>query len=170
MKKKMNDQQKMELHEQAREARDAEWHAEERALAMKLDTGEIDHDAYWIWLDENPQPSVVVAGQIAERKRLKRKSKKNIKNKIEIVDRHAMRDMTMKETKIEWGKGLEEGNLVETRDGDIGMVMEQYDPTHNRVSKPKHIEAAMVGSYVRLLVNGIEEWHTKLSVSPLEDN
>ena len=76
----------------------------------------------------------------------------------------------MQETKIEWGKGLEEGKLVETRDGDIGMVMAQYDPTNNRVSKPRHIEAAMIGSYVRLLVNGIEEWHTKLSVSPLEDN
>ena len=79
-------------------------------------------------------------------------------------------DLERKATTIEWGSDFTEGSLVETRDGDIGMVLKQYDPTHNRVVKPKHIKAAMIGSYVRLLVNGLEEWHTKLSVSAPEDN
>ena len=170
MKKKMTMGQKMDLREQARQARDAEWEAEHDEMSERYENGDIEASKYFGWLDENPRPSAVIEDQMLERKRLKRKSKKNIKAKIEIVDRQAHREVKMQETTIEWGKGLEEGNLVETREGDIGMVMEQYDPTHNRVSKPKHIKAAMIGSYVRLLVNGIVEWHTKLSVSPLEDN
>ena len=170
MKKKMTAGQWLDIANQARHSRDAEWEETHDELAERYEAGEIEASEYFNWLDENPRPSAVIEEQARERRRLKRKSKKNVKKNITIVDRDALRDVKMQETKIEWGKGLEEGNLVETRDGDIGMVMEQYDPTHNRVTKPKHIEAAMVNSYVRLLVNGIEEWHTKLSVSPLEDN
>ena len=168
--KKMTYQQQWDLREQARQARDAEWEAEHDELSALYENGEIEASEYFSWLDENPRPSAVIEEQVMERKRLKRKSKKNVKNNITVLDRDALRDVKMHETKIEWGKGLEEGNLVETRDGDIGMVIEQYDPTHNRVTKPKHIKAAMINSYVRLLVNGVEEWHTKLSVSPLEDS
>jgi len=170
MKKKiMNIGQKMDLREQARMSRDAEWEAAHLEIEADLEAGSISPEAYHMWLEENIRPSDIITDQAAERKRLKRKSKKNITSNLVIVDRVALRHVRMKETKIEWGKGLEEGALVETRDGDIGIVMSQYDPTHNRVRKPKHIEAAMVGSYVRLLVKGIEEWHTKLSVSPMED-
>lgn len=168
--KKMTYEQQWDLQAQARHARDAEWEAEYDELSARYESGEIEASEYFSWMDENPRPSLVIEDQMRERKRLKRKSKKNIKKNITIIDQDALRDVKMQETKIEWGKGLEEGNLVETRDGDIGIVMAQYDPTHNRVSKPKHIEAAMIGSYVRLLVNGVEEWHTKLSVSPLEDS
>lgn len=170
MRKKLTQFERFELAEQARHARDADWEAMEQELETKAQAGEILWDEYYAWCHSNPRPSAVIEEQMRERKRLKRKSKKNIKNNITIIDSEALREVKMQETKIEWGKGLEEGSLVETRDGDIGMVMAQYDPTHNRVTKPKHIEAAMIGSYVRLLVNGREEWHTKLSVSPLEDN
>ena len=168
--KKLTQFERFELAEQAKQARDAEWSVEHDELAHLYEEGELPASEYFDWLEANPRPSDVIEAQMQERKRLERKSKKNIKKNITIVDQDALRAVKMQETKIEWGKGLEEGNLVETRAGDIGIVMAQYDPTHNRVTKPKHIEAAMIGSYVRLLVNGREEWHTKLSVSPLEDN
>ena len=170
VKKKLTQFEKFELAEQARQARDAEWEAKEEELDAKARTGEITWDEYYAWCHSNPRPSAVIEEQMRERKRLTRKSKKNIKNNITIIDADVLREVKTQTTTIEWGDGFEEGNLVETRDGDIGMVMAQYDPTHNRVTKPKYIEAAMLGSYVRLLVNGKEEWHTKLSVSPLEDN
>ena len=170
MKKKLTQFEKFEHAEQARQSRDAEWQLAHDEMLAAYEGELIDANEYYGWFENNPQPSAIIEEQVRERKRYKRKSKKNIKNNITIIDQDALRDVKTQETKIEWGKGLEEGSLVETRDGDIGMVMAQYDPTHNRVTRPKHIKAAMIGSYVRLLVNGTEEWHTKLSVSPLEDN
>ena len=170
MKNHMSHFEKQDLLTQASANRDVEWEEQEEELNRQLRDGVIEDKVYWDWLDENPRPSEEIARQTKERRRLKRKSKKNVKSRIEVIDRDALRDVEMKETKIEWSSDFEEGSLVETRDGDIGMVLKQHDPTHNRVRKPKHIKAAMVGSYVRLLVNGVEEWHTKLSVSALEDN
>ena len=169
-KKKMTYYQKAELAEQARQARDAEWEIKEEELDEKARAGEITWDEYYEWCNSNPRPSHVVAEQMAERKRMKRKSRKNVKSRIEIIDPRAMSAVQAKETTIEWSSDFEEGSLVETRNGDIGIVMAQWDPTHNRVVKPKHIKAAMASSYVRLLVNGVEEWHTKFSVSALEDS
>ena len=170
MKKTISYIDQQDLMTQARETRDADWEEQEESLNLQLRAGEIEEKVYWDWLDEKPPPSHEIERQVKERRRLKRKSKKNVTARIEIVDRRALRDLEMKATTIEWGSDFTEGSLVETRDGDIGMVLKQYDPTHNRVVKPKHIKAAMIGSYVRLLVNGLEEWHTKLSVSAPEDN
>jgi hypothetical protein len=170
MKNHMSYFEKQDLLTQASANRDVEWEEQEEELNRQLRDGVIEGKVYWDWLGENPRPSEEIARQTKERRRLKRKSKKNVKSRIEVIDRDALRDMEMKETVIEWSSDFEEGSLVETRDGDIGMVLKQHDPTHNRVRKPKHIKAAMMGSYVRLLVNGVEEWHTKLSVSALEDN
>ena len=168
--KKLMPWQKADLAEQARQARDAEWEAEEEELEAKARAGEITWDEYWEWCHSTPRPSVVIAEQMAERKQMKRKSKKNVSSRIEIIDRSALYDVEAKETTIEWGDTFQEGSLVMTRDGDIGMVMAQWDPTNNKVSRPKHIKAALAGAYVRLLVNGREEWHTKVSVSSPEDN
>ena len=171
MRKKLNPHEKMDLQEQARQARDAEWEAEEEELNLQLRRGEIDDDTYWNWLEENPRPSAVIADAVMERKRYKRRSKKNITNNIKVLDREALYDVRQQVgTTIEWSSDFNEGSLVETRDGDIGMVLQQWDPTQNRVAKPKHIKTVLMDSYVRLLVNGKEEWHTKVSVSAPEDN
>jgi len=170
MKKHMSYFEKQDLLTQAAENRDSDWEEQEEEMNRQLRAGEIEDKVYWAWMDENPRPSEEIARQTKERRRLKRKSKKNVKSRIEIIDRDVLREVETKATTIEWSSDFEEGSLVETRDGDIGMVLKQYDPTHNRVTKPRHIKTTMVNSYVRLLVNGIEEWHTKLSVSALEDN
>ena len=198
-KKKMTYYQKVDLAAQARESRQQYWdeHApglEEKAakLQAKLDSLYTDDLAEFERISKTPEYKALQeearAAQQAwgefwnnnhpsaaemkaqERKQMKRKSKKNVSSRIEIIDRSALYDVEAKETTIEWGDTFQEGNLVMTRDGDIGMVMEQWDPTHNRVSRPKHIKAAIAGAYVRLLVNGREEWHTKVSVSSPEDN
>ena len=195
--KKLMPWQKVDLAEQARESRQQYWdeHApglEEKAarLQAKLDSLYTDDLAEFERISKTPEYKALQeearAAQVAwgefwnnnhpsaaemkaqERKRMKRKSRKNVKSRIEIIDPSAMSAVQAKETTIEWSSDFEEGSLVETRNGDIGIVMEQWDPTHNRVVKPKHIKAAMAGSYVRLLVNGVEEWHTKFSVSALE--
>jgi len=170
MSRKLSFIDKQSLIEQAGENRDADWVEQEEELNMQLRAGEIEEYVYWAWLEENPRPSEVAQEQLKERAKKKRKSKKNVQSRIEVLDREALRDVVMSETTIEWSSDFKEGSLVETREGDIGMVTEQYDPTHNRVTKPAHIKAAMVNSYVRLLVNGVVEWHTKLSVSSLTDS
>ena len=167
MSRKLSFIDKQSLLEQARENRDAEWIEQEEELNRQLRAREIEEHVYWDWLEENPRPSELAQSQAKERRKKKRKSKKNVQARIEVLDREALHDINMKETMIEWSSDFKEGSLVETRDGDIGMVTEQYAPPHNRVTKPQHIKAAMVNSYVRLLVNGVVEWHTKLSISPL---
>lgn len=168
--KKLTPSQKDALAEQARAARDAEWEAEEGELEARAWAGEITWNEYWKWCDSNPRPSEAAAEQVNTRKRMKRKSKKNVTSRIEITDWAGLYDVETKETTIEWGDTFQEGNLVVTRDGDIGMVMAQWDPTNNRVRRPKHIKPALTGAYVRLLVNGSVEWHKKISVSSPEDN
>jgi hypothetical protein len=168
--KKINKFDKLDLVEQARLARDTEWEADLEVIELKLQEGIITDSEYCSWLADNPRPSDAVQDQTKERTRLKRKSKKHTRARIEIVDHAALREVELRETTIEWSSDFDEGSLVETRDGDVGMVMEQHDPSHNRVTKPKHIKYTMLNSYVRLLVNGNVEWHTKVSVSSLADD
>ena len=41
--------------------------------------------------------------------------------------------------------------------------------TAKRAKRPSWIKKGMEDSYVKLLVNGVEEWHKKFSVSFLDD-
>jgi hypothetical protein len=127
-------------------------------------------EAYQVWTTWQEENSPINHQEaVAARKRMKRKSKRNVKARLEIVNHEALYEVEMKETTIEWSSDFDKGSLVETRDGDIGIVMEQYDVSHNRVTKPAHIKTAMLNSYVRVLVNGEVQWHTKVSVSSLSD-
>ena len=169
MKKRLTPEQKMELMVQAREARDAEWTAEHDELCALYESGEVEATVYFDWLDENPRPSAVIEEQTAQRKKYKRRSKKNVQAKIMVLDEEALHDVTVTSKKLEWSGEIHKGALVETRSGDIGIVMAQHD-MDTMIRRPKHVKQAMEGSYVRLLVNGKEEWHPKLSVSPLTDS
>ena len=108
MKKKLTQFEKFELAEQARQSRDAEWQLAHDEMLEAYEGGSIDATEYFGWFEDNPRPSAIIEEQVAERKRYKRKSKKNIKNNITIIDQDALRDVKTQETKIEWGKGLEE--------------------------------------------------------------
>ncbi len=99
-KKKMTAGQWLDIANQARHSRDAEWEETHDELAERYENGEIEASEYFNWLDENPRPSAVIEEQARERRRLKRKSKKNVKKNITIVDRDALRDVKMQETKI----------------------------------------------------------------------
>jgi hypothetical protein len=156
---------------QARENRDADWTIDMAELEAKYDAGDISSAEYYAWLEENPQPSTIAADKALERRKHKRKSKKNITNKIEIVDREALSDVVYKDVKVEWASDFNPGSLMETKTGDIGIVVAESDGhlRRKRRNKPAWMKRSMEDSYVRLLVNGVEEWHKKFSVTPLSD-
>ena len=170
MARKLNFTDQMSLIEQARENRDGDWEEQEEELNRQLRAREIEEHVYWDWVNENPRPSEVAQDQLAERRRMKRKSKRNVKAKIEIIDHDAMGDVKLQGTSIEWSSDFDEGSLVETRDGDVGIIMEQHDLVTGRPIRPRHVKAAMADSYIRVLVNGEVQWHTKVSVSSLSDS
>ncbi len=156
---------------QARENRDAEWEQGLAEMTDKLNAGEISGLEYDRWLEENPQPSEVAFENAKARRKHKRKSKKNITNRIQIVDREALSEVTHKEVKVEWSADFSPGNLMETKNGDIGIVVAEDDsrPGRSKKNRPAWIKRGMEDSYVRLLVNGVEEWHKKFSVSPISE-
>ena len=157
---------------QARENRDAEWLEEHDALHAKLEAEEIDIDTYWEWMGENPRPSETVLQNVHSRKLMKKKSKKNIQKKIVIVDEEALREVRMEVPKVEWSESFSPGCLVETRNGDIGIIVAEHNEKYGgakRAKRPSWIKKGMEDSYVKLLVNGVEEWHKKFSVSFLDD-
>lgn len=129
---------------------------QEEARAAQVEWGEF-------WNNNHPSAAEMKA---QERKQRKRKSKKNITEKLEVLDYGAMADVECATQKIEWSSSFATGSLVQTKHGDIGVVMDVHD-YRIRVSRPKHIKDAMASAYVCLLVNGQQEWHTKLSVEPL---
>ena len=102
-----------------------------------------------------------------QRARFKKKSKKNVKSKTVILNREAHRDVRIQRVDIEWDPALGDGNLVMTKSGDIGMVLGQY--SRGTSVRKKQAKQVLKDAYVKLLVNGVEEWHKKLSVKPLED-
>jgi|TARA_R110000824_G_scaffold184337_1_gene365283 hypothetical protein len=171
MAKKMSYNLQQEVLAQARENRDAEWEQQLEILEEELESGAIETSEYYEWLDENPKPSSVAAEKATARRKYKRKSKKNISNKIEIVDREALSAVTHKEVKVEWAADFNPGSLMETKNGDIGIVVAESDARlgRNKRNRPSWIKRGMEDSYVRLLVNGVEEWHKKFSVTPLND-
>lgn len=120
--------------------------------------------AWQAFLDEHSPDSYRTAAQ--KRVRYKRKSKKNATARTEILDHDAHREVRIQRVDIEWDPSLSDGNLVVTKTGDIGMVLGQYSNVEVRKSRETQ---ALKGAYVKLLVNGVEEWHKKLSVKPLED-
>ena len=119
----------------------------------------------WEEFQEENHPSAA-AWRAEDRKQRKRKSKKNITDNLEIVDYGAMAEVECSGQKIEWSADFATGSLVQTKSGDVGVVMDVHD-YQNKVRRPKHISQAMASAYVCLLVNGQQEWHTKLSVEPL---
>jgi hypothetical protein len=194
-KRRINSTQARSLVIQAREARQQYWeeHAEgleQRAIELKTkleslytdDQVEFERIARtpeykalseetaaaikeWEEFRDNNHPKAA-EWKVQERKQRKRKSKKNISEKLEIVDYGAMADVECTTQKIEWSADFATGSLVQTKQGDIGVVMDVHD-YHSRVRRPGHISQAMASAYVCLLVNGQQEWHTKLSVEPL---
>jgi hypothetical protein len=119
----------------------------------------------WEEFQEENHPNAA-AWRAEDRKQRKRKSKKNITDNLEIVDYGAMAEVECSGQKIEWSADFATGSLVQTKSGDVGVVMDVHD-YHNKVRRPGHISQAMATAYVCLLVNGQQEWHTKLSVEPL---
>ena len=194
-KRRLSRDQLESLRQQARESRQQYWDEnaaalEEKAMSLqaKLQALYAEHhadlprlaqmDEYkalqeesqaalkeWEEFRDNNHPSAA-EWKAQERKQRKRKSKKNIIEKLEIVDYGAMADVECTTQKIEWSADFATGSLVQTKQGDIGVVMDVHD-YHNRVRRPGHISQAMATAYVCLLVNGQQEWHTKLSVEPL---
>lgn len=194
-KRRINSTQARSLVIQAREARQQYWdeHApglEEKAMRLKAELESLytDDQAEFERISKTPEYKALQeearAAQVAwgefwnnnhpsaaemkvqERKQRKRKSKKNISEKLEIVDYGAMAEVECSGQKIEWSADFATGSLVQTKSGDVGVVMDVHD-YHNRVRRPGHISQAMASAYVCLLVNGQQEWHTKLSVEPL---
>ena len=194
-KRRLSRDQLESLRQQARESRQQYWdeHAEgleQRAIELKTkleslytdDQAEFERIAKtseykalqeesraaleeWEEFLNNSHPSAA-EWKAQERKQRKRKSKKNITEKLEVLDYGAMADVECSTQKIEWSSSFATGSLVQTKQGDIGVVMDVHD-YRIRVSRPKHIKDAMASAYVCLLVNGQQEWHTKLSVEPL---
>ncbi len=194
-KRRLSHSQLESLRQQARESRQQYWdeHAEEveqRALSLqaKLESSYTGDQAQFERLAQTPEykalcdearaaakeweefrdsnhPSAA-EWKAQERKQRKRKSKKNITEKLEVLDYGAMADVECTTQKIEWSADFTTGSLVQTKQGDVGVVMDVLDYS-TRVSRPKHIKDAMASAYVCLLVNGQQEWHTKLSVEPL---
>ena len=171
MSRKISGYQKDEVLAQARENRDSEWEQAYADLEEKFEAGVIEAAEYFAWLDDNPKPSTVAYENAMTRRKHKRKSKKNIKSKIEIVDREALSAVTHKAVQVEWSADFSPGSLMETKNGDIGIVVAESDsrPGRNKKNRPAWIKRGMEDSYVRLLVNGVEEWHKKFSVSPISE-
>lgn len=194
-KRRLSRSQLESLRQQARESRQQYWdeHAEgleQRAIELKtkLESLYTDDQAEFERIAKTPEYKALQeearAAQVAweefrdnnhpsaaewkaqERKQRKRKSKKNISEKLEVLDYGAMADVECTTQKIEWSSSFATGSLVQTKQGDIGVVMDVHD-YNSKVRRPKHINAAMASAYVCLLVNGQQEWHTKLSVEPL---
>jgi len=135
--------------------------SEYKALQEEARAAQVEWGEFW----NNNHPSAA-EWKAQERKQRKRKSKKNITEKLEVLDYGAMADVECTTQKIEWSADFTTGSLVQTKQGDVGVVMDVLDYS-TRVSRPKHIKDAMASAYVCLLVNGQQEWHTKLSVEPL---
>ena len=134
---------------------------EYKALQEEARAAQVEWGEFW----NNNHPSAAEM-KVQERKQRKRKSRKNITDNLEIVDYGAMAEVECSGQKIEWSADFATGSLVQTKSGDVGVVMDVHD-YHNRVRRPGHISQAMATAYVCLLVNGQQEWHTKLSVEPL---
>lgn len=135
---------------------------EERRMAAKT--------AWQAFFKENDPDSYRSAAE--ERSRYKKKSKKVLSAKIEIIDHEALSEVTFKEPTVEWSADFKPGSLVETKNGDMGLVVAEHDEKYRgkkKTNRPSWIKRGMEDSYVKLLVNGVEEWHKKFSVSPLDD-
>ena len=94
----------------------------------------------------------------ADRKLLQRKrrrSKKNLKARLEVVEPGWKREQRQKSADVQWGPGYAPNDLVETPDGMVGIIVKSWD------------RGGIHNSYVRVLVDGIQRDYKKIKVTPL---
>ena len=87
--------------------------------------------------------------------RIRRRSKKNLEARLEVVDLGWEMEQYRKSVDVQWGPGYAPNDLVETPDGMVGIIVKSWScgGLHN--------------SYVRVLVDGIQRDYKKIKVTPL---
>ena len=116
------------------------------------------------WFDENYPGRA--KDRAAERKRMRKKSKRTARSRIEITDYDLLSDRVEESVvKVEWGDWLADGCLVQTRNGEIGMVVESHEIPGYRTADT----AVRYGGRVQLMIDGQLRWRRKINLRPLED-
>ena len=87
--------------------------------------------------------------------RKRRRSKKNLKARLEVVEPGYKREQRQKSADVQWGPGYAPNDLVETPDGMVGIVVKSWE------------RGGIHNSYVRVLVDGIQRDYKKIKVTPL---
>jgi hypothetical protein len=119
----------------------------------------------WLsWLDENSPHEL--ACKRREAKKMRRRSKKFNRRKIEVVDKDTIEDNKTRALTVEWGDWMDVGSLVGIKGTDhIGMVVEERN-----VEGYKQMSTAVTyGGYVQVMVNGTVSWYKRVQIRPLDD-
>jgi len=118
------------------------------------------------WFQDNYPGNIASAAR--ERARYKKKSKRTARSRITVTDHDLHREKRAERNEgvdIEWGDWLAVGCLVQTKDGSIGMIVNEknYKGYINPDNAVKH------GGLVQLMIDGDITWHKKINLSPLDD-
>jgi hypothetical protein len=149
------------LNEYQEEMKD--WVTTPEALALKAARDEAWR-TYTQWNDENHPGNPRESAEI--RKRYQKKSKKNVKARIEVTDRDVFcEQLHEQQVDVEWPSWLAVGSLVQTKKGTIGIVVDER--TYDGYRDP---DAAVKRSgLVQLMIDGNMQWHNKITLRPLDD-
>jgi hypothetical protein len=116
------------------------------------------------WFEENYPGSP--KDRAKERTRLKRKSKRTARERIVVTDDDVFQETKDEQyVKVEWGDWLADGCLVQTKTGEIGIVVATQD-----AQGYKNADYAVThGGMVQLMLNGDLTWRKKITLRPLDD-
>ena len=156
-----------EIYAPVEEARIA-WHAARTAESPDSDDLKAKFDLetqLWDeWFNENYPGKQKDAAAV--RTRYKKKSKVNARAKISVTDRETL-DARVDDSykKVEWADWLDDGCLVQTKKGSIGVIVTNKDSQGYRTAD----RAVMYGGSVQVMIDGVLRWHRKINLRPLDD-
>ena len=129
-----------------------EWHLQNPEIE---DLKVAANRAFAEWREScGPSPWAAAADRKLLR-RIRRRSKKNLKARLEVVEPGWKREQRQKSVDVQWGPGYAPGDLVETPDGMVGIIVKSWN------------WGGMHNSYVWVLVDGIQRDYKKIKVTPL---
>tara|TARA_R110001583_G_scaffold94997_1_gene238717 strand:+ start:76 stop:636 length:561 start_codon:yes stop_codon:yes gene_type:complete len=145
-----------------------EWQAARVAESPDLDSlrGKFDLEMQ-LWEDWKEENCPILQEAAAQtRARYKKKSKLNKRSKIEVTDWDAVSERVDDSIKdVEWGDWLADGCLVQTKKGAIGMIVISRDQRGWRDAD----NAVKHGGRVQVMIDGVLQWHKKISLRPIDD-
>jgi len=123
--------------------------------------------AWDTWFQDNYPGSI--EERATERARHLRKSKKNIQNKMTVLDYDVLEETRDDQVlHVEWPDWMSPGNLVQTKEGDIAVIVACHDARPTCKTRNGAQNALRNGS-VQLQVNGELVWRGKIAIRPLDD-